>query len=318
MTENEIKRLMEKYLNGTITKREEALLEEFDSSLLTRNSKTLFKTDRHKRKVYKNLSEAINGKPSKRSSIKVVQVAASMALLLGLGYFVFQSTQQNVVPESIVEVTKSTQWGQKLNITLADGSKVRLNAGSTLSYPDKFIGDNRTVELMGEAFFDVAKNPEKPFIIKSGEVETTVLGTSFNVNTYPENDEIAVTVATGKVKVASQEREVFLLPNEQGVFDKSTKNISKQTVDISYALHWKDGILHFEDTALNQVLERLEKWYGVSFQLENKQIGDCHITATFNNQNLTEVMESIVYTKKGMKYQFVNDKTVLLQGRCTD
>ncbi|GLU45594.1 FecR family protein [Allomuricauda sp. NBRC 101325] len=318
MTENEIKGLMEKYLNGTISKKEESLLENFDSSLLRKNSTTLFKSDRQKAKIARSILGSIQHVKKSNPVLRWTKVAASIALLIGIGYATFLSTKQEIPSEPIVEITKTTEWGQKLNITLSDGSQIRLNAGSSLKYPSKFDGDERIVELTGEAFFDVTKKPEKPFIIKSGEVETTVLGTSFNVNTYPENDEIAVTVATGMVKVASQENEVYLLPNEQGVFNKSSKNMTKQQVDISYALHWKDGILHFEDTDLNQVLERLEKWYGVSFQMENKQIGNCHITATFINQNLTEVMESIVFTKKGLKYQFLNDKTILLKGICTD
>ncbi|RUA15079.1 MAG: hypothetical protein DSY83_08230 [Flavobacteriia bacterium] len=144
------------------------------------------------------------------------------------------------------------------------------------------------------------------------------MGTSFNVNTYPDNDQVAVTVATGKVKVASHENEIHLGPNEQGVFDKKTKTISKKMPDIATFLNWKDGIIHFEDTSLAKVAESLERWYGVTFIFEKESLGDCHITANFNNELLPAVLESIVYAKKGLRYEFLENNKILIKGRCTD
>lgn len=318
MTENEIKGLMEKYLNGTITKKEESLLEQFDGKLLYKNRNGIFKNERHKKRVAKQLSQNI-ARPHKGTSFfKWTRVAASLAIMASLGYLLYSKTETKEVEEPIVEIVRTTEWGQKLNLTLADGTQVRLNSGSTLKYPNRFEGDMRHVALIGEAFFDVAKNPDKPFVIESGEVRTTVLGTSFNVNTYPDNDQIAVTVATGKVKVASQESEIFLEPNEQGVFNTRTKSMTKERVDITTALNWKKGIIHFEDVPLSQVLETLEKWYGVSFVLENRNAGNCHISASYDNELLSTVMESIVFAKKGLRYEFLEDHKILIKGKCTD
>lgn len=245
-------------------------------------------------------------------------MAATLALLLSVGYFTYTNFHQEPTLQPIVEMIKTTEWGKKMNITLADGTEVRLNSGSTLKFPDRFQGNTREVELSGEAFFNVARNSDKPFIIKSGEVETMVLGTSFNVNTYPESKQVAVTVATGKVKVTSRENEIFLLPNEQGVFDKKSKSISKEKIDIAAFLHWKDGIIHFEDAELSQVLRTLERWYGVTFEVDNANIGDCHITATYNNERLDAILESIIYAKKGLRYQFLDNHKIQLKGKCTD
>lgn len=318
MTEKKIKGLMEKYLNGTITKKEESLLEQFDGRLLSKNHKEVFKDERHRKQIERQLSQNIS-RPNKRISFpKWTKIAASITLMTGLAYFVHKGTKVEEKVEPIVEMTKTTEWGQKLNLTLADGTQIRLNSGSTITYPDRFEGDVREVELQGEAFFDVAKNPDKPFVIKSGEVLTTVLGTSFNINTYPDNQQIAVTVATGKVKVASHENEIHLGPNEQGVFDKKTKTISKKMPDIATFLNWKDGIIHFEDTSLAKVAESLERWYGVTFIFEKESLGDCHITANFNNELLPAVLESIVYAKKGLRYEFLENNKILIKGRCTD
>ncbi|MEC7263557.1 MAG: FecR domain-containing protein [Bacteroidota bacterium] len=318
MTENEIKGLMEKYLNGTITKQEESLLEQFDGDLLSKNYKDIFKNDNHRKQIAKQLSQNISGHKKGISFLKWTKVAASLALLVGLGYFIHSRMETEPVVEPIVEMVKTTEWGQKLNVTLADGTQVRLNSGSILKYPSRFEGNLRRVELIGEAFFDVAKNPNKPFVIESGEVRTTVLGTSFNVDTYPDNDQIAVTVATGKVKVASQENEIILEPNEQGVFHKKTRSMTKERVDTSTALNWKEGVIHFEDVPLSQALKTLEKWYGVSFVLENKYAGNCHISASYNNELLSTIMESIVFAKKGLRYEFLEDHKILIKGKCTD
>lgn len=317
MTEQDIKRLMKKYLNGTITKREEFLLEKFDSNLLAKNEKQVIQSDVQRCHVKRKLARQLKRK-SKKPIQKWLGMAATLALLLSVGYFTYTNFHQEPTLQPIVEMIKTTEWGKKMNITLADGTEVRLNSGSTLKFPDRFQGNTREVELSGEAFFNVARNSDKPFIIKSGEVETMVLGTSFNVNTYPESKQVAVTVATGKVKVTSRENEIFLLPNEQGVFDKKSKSISKEKIDIAAFLHWKDGIIHFEDAELSQVLRTLERWYGVTFEVDNANIGDCHITATYNNERLDAILESIIYAKKGLRYQFLDNHKIQLKGKCTD
>ncbi len=292
-------------------------MEKFDGHLLSRNHKKVFRSNEHKEHVKEQIARRIKGEP-KRGTSRWVSVAATIMLLLGLGYLTYKRYDAVPPVEPIVEIVKTTEWGKKLTLTLPDGSEVRLNSGSTLKFPERFEGDVREVELSGEAFFEVTKNSDKPFIIKSDEVNTTVLGTSFNVNTYPENQQISVTVATGRVKVASRESEVFLGPNEQGVFDKDTKSISKEKIDIASFMYWKDGIIHFEDVELSNVLESLERWYGVTFVMDNHNIGGCHITATYDNDALSEVLESIVYAKKGLHYEFLEDKKILIQGACTD
>ncbi|SFC45629.1 FecR family protein [Flagellimonas taeanensis] len=318
MTEKRIKGLMEKYLNGTITKKEESLLERFDGRLLSKNHKDVFKDERHRKQIERLLSQNIS-RPRKRISLpKWARVAASIALMAVVAYSVHVYTKVEEKVEPIVEMTKTTEWGQKLNLSLADGTQIRLNSGSTITYPDRFEGDVREVVLEGEAFFDVAKNPDKPFVIRSGEVLTTVLGTSFNINTYPDSQQIAVTVASGKVKVASHENEIHLGPNEQGIFDKKTKTISKKMTDIATFLNWKDGIIHFEDTSLAQVVESLERWYGVTFVFENENLRNCHVTATYKNEMLPAVMESIAYAKKGLRYEFLENDKILIKGKCTD
>ncbi|RNL82271.1 FecR family protein [Sinomicrobium pectinilyticum] len=321
MTENEIKTLMKKYQDGTISHKEELLLEEFDGHLLYKREKEVFNNPQHKKRIGRRLGNSINDSISRSNTLHWTapgKIAASVIILLGLGLSIYLkwNTPAKTLPITILE--KSTDWGQKLSLTLTDGTEVRLNSGSTIKFPERFTGNTREVELTGEAFFNVARNPKKPFIIKSDEIRTTVLGTSFNINTFPENEEITVTVATGKVKVASDSNAVFLGPEEQGVFDKKSNRISRRKTDIRNFIQWKDGIIHFEDTSLFQVSKVLGAWYGVTFVFAEEELKNCHLTAIYNNEILSVVLESIKYAKKGLQYEYLDDNKVLIKGRCTD
>lgn len=321
MTENEIKTLMKKYQDGTLNHREELLLEEFDSRLLHRREQGVFHNPQHKRRTGQKLQRAIRNSIARRSILRRIawgKVAASAVILLGIGFSLYLKWNTPAQTHPVTLLEKHTDWGQKLSLTLSDGTEVRLNSGSTLKFPERFTGNIRKVELSGEAFFNVSKNPERPFVITSGEVRTTVLGTSFNINTFPDSPAVTVTVATGKVKVASGQHAVFLGPDEQGVFDKTTNRISRKKTDISNFIQWKDGIIRFEDTSLSEVTKVLEAWYGVTFVFAEEKLKNCHLTAIYNNEILSVVLESIKYAKKGLQYEYLEDHKILIKGRCTD
>ena len=317
MTESEIKKLIHKYLSGTISADEERRLEQFDASLLQKNHSSFLLPKKEEDKMRKKLVSKIASKKSSNWNT-FIGVAATLAFVAALAYFFMPAIVQETPKEVVKEFTATTAWGQKMSITLADGTKVRLNSGSTLRYPEKFIANTREVALEGEAFFEVTKNAKKPFIISSGAIKTKVLGTSFNINTYDNKEDIAVTVASGKVSVASNEEEVFLGPSEQGVFNKKEAKITKATIDINAVLQWKEGILHFGDATLKEVTASLEKWYGVQFVFQNKALEKCRLTATYDNESLHAILESIIYAKKGISYRYTNDHQIVLKGKCTN
>lgn len=318
MTEKEIKTLMKKYLNGTISNKEETLLEEFDSKLILKNKDT-FRSEEDKQHIRHAISKNSKGKHNNSSFSNLAKVAASIVLLFGLGYLFFMIAPINNAKEiPVEEVVLQTEWGQKMNLTLPDGTQVHLNSGTTIKFPKKFSAQSREVKLNGEAFFEVAKNPNKPFIIQTGEVNTRVHGTSFNINNYDDKDRVEVTVATGKVEVSSNEEKVFLTQNDQAIFDRTTKNIRKEHVNAADYLYWKKGIINFKDAPLAEALEALERWYGVSFIVKNEKVKRCHITASFNNEILTVVLESIIYAKKGLQFEYIEDNKIMIKGKCTD
>ncbi|MEO1011620.1 MAG: FecR domain-containing protein, partial [Bacteroidota bacterium] len=172
MTEKEIKRLLRDYLKGTISAYDEKRLEEFDAK------KAFAITPFGPVPLYFSCCENLGcGTLAWRQRKRVLRlgfrVAASVALLLGMGYAIVQFNKTEV-PVTVSIVERSTEWGQKSTLELPDGTMVKLNSGSTLRFPETFSEDFREVELSGEAFFDVTQNPDKPFLIKSGNLRTIV------------------------------------------------------------------------------------------------------------------------------------------------
>ena len=237
------------------------------------------------------------------------KIAAAVAAIVTVAWVLF--SLQSEVEDGVTMLTYETRAGQKSTITLADGSTVRLNSQSKLSYPETFRHDAREVRLEGEAFFEVKKNKRKPFIVKSGNVVTTVLGTSFNVNSYPAG-KVAVTVATGKVKVAfdtstPQENSVLLTPNQQAIANNNS--IEKNNVTPGQYLAWIDNKLLFEEAPISEVVQILERWYGTHITLKNEKIGHCLLSAEFKNKSLAEIFQLIKLGKQDLQYEFVNDST---------
>lgn len=216
---------------------------------------------------------------------------------------------------------KKTLAGQKATITLMDGTTVLLNSDSKLVYPRQF-GDSREVVLEGEAFFMVARDEHKPFSIKSGGLTTTVLGTSFNVKAFQDED-IEVTVATGKVKVSqdgtlpdAQSQELVLTPNQQAVYDISGKHLAKGEVDADRYLAWREGIIRLDNIRFEEAAKLLERWYGVNIILENKRIGNCVIIGgEFQNQSLHKVLRTVELTLD-ITYEFTEDGVIIRGDGC--
>lgn len=152
--------------------------------------------------------------------------------------------------------------GGEYRIELADGSRVWLNSETEFRYPVNFTGNCRKVYLKGEAYFEVAKDAEKPFVVSTaGEVDVRVLGTHFNVASYQDDEEVVTTLAEGSVEVASGEEAVRIRPNEQIVFNKNSHTFSRRQVDATVYSAWKDGKFIFEDQTLEQIMKQLQRWY---------------------------------------------------------
>ena len=248
------------------------------------------------------------------------KVAAVLALIIvsSLGFYLFFYTPQ----APVTLLVHQTGSRQKATVTLSDGSKVRLNAQSKLEYPEIFDGSNRAVRLEGEAFFEVVPNANAPFIVRSGDVTTTVLGTSFNIRAYPEDADVEVAVATGKVAVAAQTGEdespgqkLFLVPNEVANYHVEGGNLRKEARDIGDLIAWKDGVLILNDKNYTEIAKILEQWYGTKITIAAGQLKGCSYRGTFQNPNLRKVLEALKFAH-GISYEFTDGGVIIRGNGC--
>ncbi|MFT4664017.1 MAG: transmembrane sensor [Polaribacter sp.] len=180
-------------------------------------------------------------------------------------------------------------------ILLADGTKVWVNAGSTFSYPDVFNGKDRKVSLIGEAFFDVAKDAEHPFIIETITGTVSVLGTSFNIRDFDKEENMSVDVVTGKVRVAIEgsDASVDLVKNQQAIYDKKAQQLVKKENDGANRSAWHTRKLIFSNITLSDAILQIEKAYEVSVRVENKELRKCPLTTTFEKIEIKDLLDNI-------------------------
>lgn len=236
------------------------------------------------------------------------KMAAGFAVLLLAMIPVFLFTAEPQPPETVEYNTSSNPAGQSSRLTLTDGSTVWLSANSTLRYPETFEGTaetgTREVMLEGEAFFDVAPNPAKPFIVHSENLRTQVLGTSFNIRAFEDEEDIKITVATGKVTVGRTDQNVdstaaenepvaSLEPDQQLVFNRLTRQAETQPVNSQLYTSWKDGELSFENHTFGEIAGRLEMWYGVQIHFEDPDIRESRFRITFQNSSLEHALNML-------------------------
>lgn len=198
--------------------------------------------------------------------------------------------------------------GGEYKVTLSDGTKVWLNSETQLKFPVKFAASERAVELTGEAYFEVAHNAEKPFIVNTlQQARVQVYGTQFNVNGYEDNTQVYVTLNEGKVSVRKEgSDEVMLKPNEQAVL---TNNINIVKVDAAQFSAWKDGLLVFDNLSFDEITKLLERWYDVKFEFESEAIRNYRFTADI--KRYSTFRDVLKFFEKTDQFNFeVEDKTI--------
>jgi len=214
-------------------------------------------------------------------------MAASVLFVLGLSGFLYKAST------AVSQKQYTAKLGQHGKITLADGTQVWLNAGSVLKYPKTFKGDTREVTLTGEAFFDVAKDAKHPFIIHTDKMDTKVLGTSFNIQAYPDKNIQEVSVVTGKVNVKSivTDENVNVTPGQKAVFKSKTNKLHAFTdVPINSISLWRKNIIVFEDTPISEVIATINRDYNVVVELKNKNLNNLKISAYFKELSADQVI----------------------------
>jgi transmembrane sensor len=227
------------------------------------------------------------------------RVAGILVVILAISFLFHRFGHDNsheveLQTPSWVAITKSTNYGEKLNFALPDGSLVWLNAGSSLEFPSAFVDSVRLVKLKGEGFFEVAEDPDKPFKVQSESLTITALGTSFNVNNRDLN-ELRVSLVTGKVVVedSSHEEEYFLIPGQELGYKPQEKAGEVHPFNLEQVQSWRHGTLVFKKATYEYVKNELERWYGVTIHTSGSSSVSWRFSGKFENQTLENVLISL-------------------------
>ena len=243
-------------------------------------------------------------------SRSVIWAAASVVIIVGMlaGIFGFLEKEEAKANEVVQYVTKVVPKGVKTTIVLPDGTQVKLNSLSTLKYPSVFSNDSREVFLSGQAFFNVTENKKAPFLVHTRNFTTRVLGTSFDVRSYTDEQAQHVAVVTGKVTVATANGlSETLTPDEMTIY-KNDEMIRTSGFNHNVVLGWKDGLLQFNASGFHEVIGQLSLWYGVEFNVDENLKIEGKYTGSYRDESLENVLKGISFSSD---FNFViNNKIV--------
>lgn len=243
--------------------------------------------------------------------IRFAQWAAILIVGLILGYY-FETFQKESSP---VYYTSVTPKGSVSEMLLPDGTHIFLNSGSKIKYSVEGINNMREIFLTGEAWFEVAKMKEKPFLVHTSMYDVLVTGTSFNVKAYPDDKDVTTTLEEGHVSVKSSlnlklAEDIQLRPGEQLIYNTESKNIQVQEVNTKWYTSWKDNKLVFVNMSLKDLAVLLERKYGIEIEIGDQSILDYHYDGTIKDETILEVLEILKRTLP-IQYRIVNQKIVI-------
>ena len=246
----------------------------------------------------------------------ILKYAAVFMLAFVMGslslYFINRSERKEL---SSLYNTINVPYGERSQISLYDGTKVWLNSGTKFRYPVVFSRNTRDVSIEGEAYFHVATDSKHPFVVSAGQLKVEVLGTSFNVCAYPEDNEFSTTLDEGSVNAINTTtgKGVKLNPGEQVILNRETNVLKRLKVDTELFTSWKDNLLKFEDAPFEEVIKKMERWYDVKITVDPSINAKERYTMTIKTESLREMLQLVARTTK-INYE-IKENTVLLKKR---
>lgn len=277
-------------------------------SASTHSPQGAFSAEQSYDKLRQRLEPARRKRPVTRFIRYAAAVAACLVLLAGFGWML------HAYRSPVRMLTASTDACTQ-TIRLPDGSEVTLNRHSRLSYPETF-GRERIVELEGEAYFEVSKNPEKPFRVKASGVTVSVLGTHFNVNAYAADSLVETTLLEGSVAVSTNTNGEarILSPNETAIYRKSTGTLAVHTdEDADHEISWRTGILSFEDTPMGEIARRLSHHFAVNIRIDGEALRSYRLNARFGQDETLEEILDILASTGDFTYKMTESHTIELK-----
>ncbi len=199
--------------------------------------------------------------------------------------------------EATVYNTIATPRGGQYQVTLSDGSKIWLNASSSLRFPTEFRGDTREVEISGEVYFEIAPNKSRPFRVKVKQMEVQVLGTHFNVMAYDDENSIKTTLLEGALQVSNGANSTLVAPGQQAILNKEGSFRLLSNADVDEAVAWKNGKFVFNHADIHSIMRQVERWYNVDVSFERK--GDLHFSGQLGRyENVSELLRKLELTNE--------------------
>lgn len=203
--------------------------------------------------------------------------------------------------------------GGRFQLMLSDGTKVWLNAASRLEYPVIFGKGERVVTLYGEAFFEVARDVSKPFVVKTSASSVQVLGTSFNVSVYQDDDFMETTLVTGSLKIVSPNGQTsMLVPGQQHRLNQKTLEQNVSQVDTKFYTSWREGVIYFNKVSLKDLATKLERWYDVQITFQNEKSGQLIFSGAVENSRRLDFLLRLIAEASGIEFS-INDKQVVIK-----
>lgn len=314
-------KLLHKYLKGESTEEEKQFLINYynlfeaspDMEALVAGEKKEEISSGIKENIWKNIHAKEQAREKRillnRRIIRVTAAAVFISICITAIFFAGGTSQKNPAPISF-----HNQQKENCLIHLPDGSTVIVNAGGKLKFPPSFRGlEKREVYLEGEAFFDISHYPTHPFIVHTGTLETTVLGTAFNVKALSGDSEITVTVTRGKVKISKPDKTLGLITKgQQIIYDKSEGNSIQKTINVPNTLSWKKQDLFLDDVTVEDAAKLLAERFDVNISFEEPAIKTNRFTTVFlKNESLEQVLKSICEFNE-VSYQYNKEKATII------
>lgn len=246
------------------------------------------------------LDSATNGQLAMQSGSRVVKKD---------GQIIYNA--ENISAKNVVYNSMSTPRGGQYKLTLPDGTKVWLNAATSITFPIAFVGKERRVKITGEVYFEVAKNAQHPFVVDvDGKSLVEVLGTSFNINSYQDEKEIKTTLIEGSVKVTNQNKHTVIVPGQQAIIP-SDQQLRIVNADVDQVIAWKNGKFNFNNADLYTVMRQLGRWYDIQINYEGNISNEIFQGELTRDLTLSQVLK--ILSKMEIKFR-LEGKTLIVSG----
>lgn len=214
----------------------------------------------------------------------------------------------SVTPSSVISLnTLTTPNGGQYQLILPDGTKIWLNAASSVTYPTAFAGNERKISISGEAYLEVAKDAAHPFIVTANDQKIQVLGTSFNINAYNNESATRTTLLEGSIKVSQANTQLTLAPSQQAI--TSVSGITIETPDTEAVMAWKNGLFHFNSAGIEEIMRQVARWYDIEVVYEGKITTDRFTGKVARTANISELLK--VLEESGLHFKIQNQKIIV-------